>query len=353
MSYFVVVPGALVPASIAPSLLARAKVPLLARRLQHAAAEPPQFFAGDGAAHLDWLWAKFGSGDSPVTAPFAWRALEPSPGAKTTQENPESPIWHADPVHFAFARDHMLVAPLDAEAEVTADESRELAAVAAVIAAEFGATLRALDASHWFISFDPPWQVKTIAYDAALGRSAQDVLPAGETAPRWRKLLNEIQMRWHQHPINEHRDAQGLRTINGLWLHGGGFWRALPKQPFAVAATTNATVRGWMLASGVAPNALLASDVKPTNAASALVYHEGLLGAARLEDWDGWLDALARFDDAVEDHVSHALAHGFADVRLVLAGREYVRSIVLRQSDRLRFWHSNALVDLLCEPERA
>jgi len=108
-----------------------------------------------------------------------------------------------------------------------------------------------------------------------------------------------------------------------------------------------------VLASGVASNALLAPDVRPPNAASALVYYEGLLGAARLEDWDGWLDALARFDNAVEDHVSHALAHGFADVRLVLAGRDCVRSIVLRHSDRLRFWHSNVLVDLLREPEPA
>ena len=353
MSYFVVVPGALVPTPIASPLLARAKVPRLMRFLQHAKAEPLQFYTGDGAAHLDWLWTKFGGDDnSPVTAPYAWRVLDRSPGAETMAATSELPIWHADPVHFAFARDHMLVVALDAEAAVSVDESRELSASAAAVAEEFGATLRALDPRHWFISFDPAWRLKTIAYDAALGRSAQHVLPEGEAAARWRKLLNEIQMRWHQHPINEQRDAQGVRTINGLWLHGGGLWRALPKRPFDAVATNNATVRGWALASGLAPTALLASDVKPASAGSALVYYEGLLNAARLEDWDGWLEAIAGFDNAVDEHVTHALAQGSAAVTLVLAGRAHVRSIVLRRSDRLRLWRTNTLVDLLCEPER-
>src|SRR5262252_875519 len=147
MSYFVVVPGALVPAPIAPPLLARARPPFLARRLRHAQANPPQVLTGDGAAHLDWLWAQFGAPEErPITAPYAWRALNRTSAIDVPSDQP---LWQADPVHFALARDRLLVTQLDAEAAVTPDESRALAAEAAPILAGFNATLRVIDSYHW------------------------------------------------------------------------------------------------------------------------------------------------------------------------------------------------------------
>ncbi|MFQ6707899.1 putative sulfate exporter family transporter, partial [Bordetella pertussis] len=37
----------------------------------------------------------------------------------------------------------------------------------------------------------------------------------------WRRLLNEIQMVWYEHPVNEARAARGAAPINALWLYGG------------------------------------------------------------------------------------------------------------------------------------
>ena len=350
MSYFVVVPGALVPASIASPLLARATSPLLARRLRHAEASAPQVLAGDGAAHLDWLWSQFGgAGERPITAPYAWRALNRT---SVIDVPSDQPIWQADPVHFALARDRMLVTQLDNEAAVTPDESSALAAEAAAIMAGFNATLRVLDPSHWFLSFDTPWPLTTVGYDAALGRSAQQVLPTGEAAARWRKLLTEIQIAWHQHPVNERREAAGLRTINGLWLHGGGVWRELPRRPFEAIAASDAAIRGWALASGIAPSSLMSTDAKPAGVPSALIYWPDLHTLAIEEDWDRWLTALAKFDGQLEGHVAHAFANGFSDVTLVLAGRVTVRSVILKRSDGLRFWRTNPVAELFAEAER-
>jgi hypothetical protein len=351
MPYFVVVPGALVPASIAPPLLARAKLPRLAQRLQRAGAEPPRRLASDGAAHLDWLWSEFGGeGRLPVSAPYVWRALN---YASAIEVPSEVPLWQADPVHYAFARDHMLVTALDGEHAVTADESRELAAEAATIVASFDATLRVFDASHWFLAFDPPWSLEAIAYDAALGRSAQTVLPTGDSAARWRKLLTEIQIAWHHHPVNEAREAADKRTINGLWLHGGGIWKALSKRPFETVAADDAIVRGWTLASGVAPTALLAGNARASGGGSAMVYWRELLAPSSQEDWDTWVQVLERFDAWFDGHVEHAFAQNFRDVRLILAGREVVRCIVIRPSDKWRFWKTNTIADLLAEAEPA
>lgn len=51
-------------------------------------------------------------------------------------------------------------------------------------------------------------------------------LPRHVHARDGRRLLNEIQMLWHSHPINTDREARGLAQINGIWLYGG----ALPPQ---------------------------------------------------------------------------------------------------------------------------
>jgi hypothetical protein len=352
MSYFVVLPGALVPASIAVRLLARANIPRLSRRLPRAKAESIQPAPGERAPHLAWLWRRFGgAGDAPVTAPYAWRSLN---RASATDVASEQPLWHADLVHFAFARDHMLVASLEGEAAVTADESRQLAEVAGSIAAEFNATLRVIDATHWFLSFDPPWNIVTVGLDAALGRSVEQVLPDGEAAGRWRKLLNEIQMHWHQHPVNEHREAEGRPAINGLWLHGGGIWQALPQRPFDAVATDDATVRGWALAAGVAPNALLEPDrVTQADGRIVLVYDKALLHAAHHEDWDGWLEALAPMDALYDALCARAFANGHDMVTFVLAGRQHASSVVVRPGDRWAFWRRRTIADLFAEPETA
>jgi hypothetical protein len=244
------------------------------------------------------------------------------------------------------------VTRLDDDAAVTPDESSALAAEAAEIMTAFNATLRVFDPSHWFLSFDTPWPLTTVGYDAALGRSAEQVLPEGDAAARWRKLLTEIQIAWHQHPVNERREAAGVRTINGLWLHGGGVWRELPRRPFESIAAGDAAIQGWALASGVAPSSLLSPDARPTGVAAALIYWPDLHRFAIQGDWDGWLTTLAQFDGELEAQVAHAFGNGFSDVSLVLAGRETVRSVVLKRSDGLRFWRTNPIAELFAETDR-
>jgi len=51
--------------------------------------------------------------------------------------------------------------------------------------------------------------------------SLSDWWPQDRSARDWRRLLNEIQMVWHDHPVNEQRQQQGKLPINSLWLFGG------------------------------------------------------------------------------------------------------------------------------------
>lgn len=347
MRWFVIVPGALVPASLAPDVLAAATAPRLARRLARAARGEET--AGDENTHLphlDWLWRAFGGpGRTPVTAPYAWRALNRD---SATNAAAESQLWFCEPAHLAFARDHLLVASL-ADAPLDPGESQALAAAADELMQGSGASLRLLDHAHWFLQVETPWQIETVPLSAALGRSAYEVLPTGPDAPRWRKLLNEIQMCWHAHPVNDAREARGAPTVNALWLHGGGIWHPLPRAPFATLLSDDPVLRGWALAAGLAPSALLAVDATPPANGDALSVWDGLQSSAAAGGWDAWLDRVPTLEAVIESVCDRAFAAGFASVELVLAGGRSARRLSLGAHDGWRFWRRAALADVFRE----
>jgi hypothetical protein len=346
MRWFVVVPGALVPETYVPEVLAAAAAPRLARRLARAARGDET--RRDEAAclpHLDWLWRAFGGkARTPVTAPYAWRALN---GDSAANAGAESQLWFCEPVHFALARDHLLVAPLDPP--LAADEAQALAAAADEAAREAGASLRLLDHARWFMQIDPPWQLDTVALAAAFGRSALEVLPTGADAGRWRKLLNEIQMRWHAHPVNAAREAQGAAAANALWLHGGGVWAPLPRAPFATVLSDDPTLRGWALAAGLAPSALLDADATAPATGDTVSLWEGLQQSAYAGHWDAWRARLPEFERRIESVCERAFAAGFASVELLLTGRFCARRFTLGERDAWRVWRRATLAERLCE----
>lgn len=348
MRWFVIVPGALVPASLAPDVLAAATAPRLARRLARAARRAETH--SDGVPHLDWLWQAFGGPErTVVTAPYAWRALS---GDSATTAAIESQLWFCEPVHFAFARDHLLVASL-ATAPLEPEEAQALAAAADDLLRGSGASLRLLDHAHWFLQVDPAWRIDTVPLAAALGRSAYDVLPAGPDAARWRKLLNEIQMCWHIHPVNVAREARGAPTANALWLHGGGVWRALPRAPFATLLADDPVLRGWALAAGLAPAALLPADATPAASGDALSLWDRLQASAAAGDRDAWLGRLPTLEAAIESVCERAFAARFASVELVLAGSRSTRRFSLGAHDGWSFWRRAGLARLLGEGDTA
>lgn len=353
MRWFVVVPGALLPASLAADVLADvlagATARRLARRLAHAARGEET--TGDETTrlpHLDWLWRAFGGTTRiPATAPYAWRALNAD---GITAARPEPQLWFCEPVHFAFARDHLLVVSL-ADAPLDPSEAQALAADADEAARECGAVLRLLDATHWFLQVDPSWQLDTVPLAAAIGRSAHDVLPTGAEAARWRKLLTEIQMRWHVHPVNAAREARGAPTVNALWLYGGGVWQPLPRSPFATLLSDDPVLRGWALAAGLAPAALLGPDATPTAKGDALSVWDGLQPSAAVEDWGEWLARLPALERRLEALCERAFGAGFASVDLVLAGGCATRRFTLGTHDGWRFWKRAKLAELLREAD--
>jgi len=296
-----------------------------------------------GAPHLDWLWRRFGGSGETITAPYALRVLAPDESAGLQS-------WHVDPVHFAFARDHMLVSPLDAPLAI--DEAGLLAAQLRAALDEVGidASLH-LQAGHWLLSLAAPWSLRTTALDAVLGQSALEHWPSGDDASIWLRLLTEVQMRWHTEPTNDAREAAGRPAVNGLWLHGGGRWQSLPRQPYGAVAGSDPVLCGWALASGVAAAALLDDGVVPPAKADVLTIRRDLLAAAQFEAWGQWIERLAALDPQLQRLHEACLAAGGDELELVLCGRQQVRVVPLRRGDSWRLWRRTPITPLLAEAE--
>ncbi|MCX7901946.1 MAG: hypothetical protein N2483_06600 [Burkholderiaceae bacterium] len=347
MPLYVLVAGALLPEEAAAKMAATCNTTALATRLQYGrvtALTVPD--AGDDA-HWNWLWVRFGGRGMPVTAPYALRALQAS------RWMPGSSICWAEPVHFALARDHVLVHTLGA-APLTVAECLGLAAEATAAACEHGAQLIVAQAKHWFISFNPPWSLRARLPRPISTHDAQDALPDGPDAMRWRRLLTDIQMRWHRLPLNEAREADGRPTVNGLWLYGGGLWQPLAARPFAAVAADDLTVRGWALASGLDCDAVTSANALPAGAADAetLLYRDDLAAAFHAQDWAAWASAFATLAAALDALLAQAFACGHREVTLLLAGRKHLRAVAVRPGDRLRLWRRNSMACLLAEGPR-
>ena len=85
------------------------------------------------------------------------------------------------------------------------------------------------------------------------GADILQALPAGPAATVLTRLMTEIQMWLHDHPVNIARQERGAVTVNGLWIWGGGQW------PLTMRTATLPALRSddrfldglWRLAGGV------------------------------------------------------------------------------------------------------
>lgn len=117
----------------------------------------------------------------------------------------------------------------------------------------------------WRVRFDTPVELATsISPKAVSALGVTDWWPQGPTLQGWRKWLNEVQMVWHDHPVNADRVERGLPPINSLWLYGGG--------------------SGW----------------QPTPPHHGALMFQQLEQAHAQADWSEWIRCLPALDDALK-----------------------------------------------------
>lgn len=261
-------------------------------------------------AHEQWRLAQHGfqprenqnlsAGLGPL---LAARHLPPDQDAAASDADtstPDTPIWLAELVHIAPSRDGAALIPAQ-HLDISAQDSAALLQSALPLFDGSGFSAQPHGHTHWRITPDAPLALRCASPDLVAMSTVNDWWPQDAQGRPWRRLFNELQMLWFDHPANHARAARGLPPVNGLWLFGG----ACPAQ------------------LGSAPDAG-ADDNSQTRT------YDALYDPCLRQDWGGWIAALTELEATVFAPL------GYAPQLLVLTGRD--RIVEIRPAARWRRW---------------
>lgn len=160
------------------------------------------------------LAACFGLGnDAPLGA---LRLL----GEEEAQERGNSHWLCADPVHLKFHHERVVLADASAFA-LSGEESSVLIAALNREFSDIG-SFHAAHPQRWYLRLNAACAYQAAPLSAIAGRTLDSQLPEGGDALRFKRLLNEVQMFLHGHPVNQAREAAGQPPVNSVWLWGNG-----------------------------------------------------------------------------------------------------------------------------------
>jgi hypothetical protein len=311
--------------------------------------------------HEDWLQNAFGL---PAGAPIA--------ACSALADGAFQACWRLDPVNLHIGRDHLVLTD-PARLALGADDARALAASIAELFRDEGLTLIAAHPSRWYLQETEPsrgLRLQTRSMLAALGRSIDGWQPTGDDARRWRRIVNEVQMSWYRHPVNERRESQGLIPVNSLWIEGPcpgssaqGTVAQITDQITAQIASCGATAgriaarRSATVSAAVddpaSPSIDLSGDASISisepciEASMALTIDDRLFEAQCAGDPQRWMQAWQSLDDAYFGPMSRAQAPWQRGATLVLAGDGLWRELVIGARRPWRFWQHRPTPDAL------
>lgn len=280
-------------------------------------------------------------------APDAAPAQAPSPGqpgeapvdteAQRTDQADQG--WAClQPVHIHAARDHLVLMHPDS-LDIRPDESAALRAAIDGLLRESGIALHAPHPARWYVADDAFGELETTTPVRATGRNIDIWLQAGARARDWRRLQNEIQMTWHDHPVNQAREAEGRLPVNSVWLHGGG-------KLSVVNRLADAVLTDDPFLAGLALDGDSLLDPQPSKfeeIAKADGHVMALLDTTTeahiAQDWGLWLERMHALDADWFAPVLTALADGrVMGVTLVLGGENHYAEFTVRRADLRKFW---------------
>lgn len=129
----------------------------------------------------------------------------------------------AEPVSLAVHTDHVRFAgPL--QPSLTHEEAAALVGAVNALWSDEGLSLALAHSGYWYLA-----GADVVALAGGLGDAMHwqgmrldEALAVATDRRRLARLLTETQMLFHEHPVNQSREAQGWMRIDGLWLSGAG-----------------------------------------------------------------------------------------------------------------------------------
>ena len=366
----ILLPFGLPPPDTARDLIRECKAPALAMLLSRTAAgDSPGPQAVDpfsrSLPHESWLAQRFGlpaAGATPAVP--ASDAIGGDTDEKRESSRNNSPaVAHAamralglppveghwfllQPTHIHIARDHLVLTDMR-QLALDPQEGRALFDAAAPLFAEVGKTLLYGSTDTWFMRADEWRHLRTSTPDAASGRNIDIWMPQGDGDRAWRKLQNEIQMHWFTHPVNEQREALGLKPVNSLWLWGGA-GTDTPQPPAAQRYDAAFNLSGWTRLfgslAGNAVDAIGADQLIQTPGERGLLLLDALTEPGLTNEWGYWLERIEALEQDWFVPLLAALRAGqLHSIRLILTGQDRIAEFGSSRNSLRKFWIKSSL----------
>ena len=201
--------------------------------------------------------------------------------------NRDQPVWLLELAHIALGASNATLLTAD-DLVISESESLALFESAQVVFSESPFKLLQHDTCRWHIEVPPDMVLPSLSPNLIASGYLNNWWPQDAQSRLLRKLLNALQVEWHEHPVNQERQQNNRPLINGAWVFGG----ATPSQ------------------------------LQAAPAAKPLRLLQQLETSHRKQDWGQWLAILAKLE---QDVFSPLLAN--KDDRLVLTG--YDRLVVI------------------------
>ena len=243
-----------------------------------------------------------------------------------TGDRPQVWLAAADPVYLEPRLDHLFLHSLPSR-EFEAGALRKLFdhlhdKLAADGVADFARVGR-----MGYLRADEPLETAVLSAAAVDQRVPNDWMPTGLGAAGFRRLLSEIEMALHDHPVNTARIEAGRFPVNSLWLWGGGMLPAAEPEQLPPLFCNDPLLLGlWRMNESRAaawPGSIEGCLETSADGFAALI-------PFALEHADELEPALVALHDALR-------RRELAEVRLFLADGTVVR---LRRGHRWRWWRS-------------
>lgn len=330
MQIHLAIPGLIWPCASVINPVADLELPALTRLLGAGTRHTEDFQPLDQRLARVFGWPAAERDDAPLPLALLRRLGESvPPGSAEAQE------WLcADPVNLSFAREHLLLNEFPAD-EFTGEETSALIASLNEHFADLG-QFEAATSNRWYLRLAAPTRARLYPLHDVVGRPIKHFLPEGPDERLWQRTMNEVQVLLHNHPVNQAREAAGLRPANSLWFWGAGKLPAHVPCPAAAVHARDPLSAGFARAAGIEPQA---PDPASAFADGALVVLDNLLKPALQLDIDRWraeLGALER--DWLTPALTALRARRLKALRITAPGDRGTLVLDVTRTDLWKFW---------------
>lgn len=231
----------------------------------------------------------------------------------------------ANPMHFAAGLNDLRAIPLHDDQRMTDEEAAQLQTTLTTVLHTEGLTMHPDRQGSWLLQSTRVLDASTFSpHAAAIGLDT--AMPRGRDASLLKRLMTEMQMLLHEHPVNAARVRRRQPEINAIWLHGGGSTGAIEPRALPAAFGDDAFLRGVYALHGAAAPAVAHDALQVLRSASA-----GSLAVIDVRT----LDALE--SQWLAPSLCALRSHALSSLDLVLDRWR----ISIKRGDLLRFWRGS------------